>query len=87
MQPVQFKMARAALDLSVDQLAAKAGVSHVEIARLEDGTDGTGEVTERVRAIFETAGIQWIDDDGVRFTGPPNDETIALDALSSANDE
>lgn len=87
MRPVQLKMARAALDLSVDQLAAKAGVSHVEIARLEDGADGTGEATERVRALFETAGIQWIDEDGVRFAGTPNDETIALDALSSANDE
>lgn len=87
MQPVQLKMARAALDLSVDQLAARAGVSHVEIARLEDGADGTGEATERVRAVFEAAGIQWIDEDGVRFTSPPNEATIALEALSSANDE
>ena len=87
MQPVQLKMARAALDLSIDQLAARAGVSHVDIARLEDGTDGDDSHTARVRAVLESEGIVWIDEDGVRFTGDhAADAAVPVEELTTGND-
>ncbi len=86
MQPVQIKMARAALDLSVDELASKAGLSHVEIARLESGESDSGVVAGRLLAVFQEGGIELIGSDTVRCVALPAG-TIPLGDLSSANDE
>ncbi len=88
MQPVQIKMARAALDLSVDDLASKAGVSHVEVLRLEAGGTGETEAYDKARTVFEAAGIEWIGDDGVRFTGSTDaEQSIPVDELTTENDK
>ena len=86
MQPVQLKMARAALDFSVDQLASTAGLSPLDIDRLEAGeTDGSA-FAGRLRSVFEDAGIEFIGDDAVRLR-TPTAGTIALEDLNSENDE
>lgn len=88
MHPVQIKMARAALDLSVDQLASKAGISHVEVQQLETGGGVGGEIETKARAALEAEGIEWIEDDGVRFKGTgAGAVTIPLGQLNSYNDE
>lgn len=87
MHPVQLKMARAALALSVDDLASLAGLSHVEIGRLESGENGEAGVTGRLRAVFEERGIEFIDEDTVKATSSPKAETVPLDELNSENDE
>lgn len=64
-QPIQLKMARAALGLSIIAFAQEAGVSHETIVRFERGEklkDST--VTNIVRAM-ERAGIVLLNDDGV----------------------
>lgn len=87
MQPVQLKMARAALDLSVDALAALAGLSHVDIGRLESGESGDETSTGRLRAVFEERGIEFIEGDAVRARTAPSAAIVPLDDLNSENDE
>lgn len=87
MQPIQLKMARAALDLSVDQLASRAGLSHVDVARVESGEDGDGQAGGRLRAVLEQEGIEFIDEDAVRARSQPAAGVVPLEDLSSANDE
>lgn len=87
MQPVQLKMARAALALSVDDLASLAGLSHVAIGRLESGEDGDEGLAGRLRAVFEERGIEFIDQDTVRARSSPAAGTVPLDDLNSENDE
>ena len=88
MHPVQLKMARAALDLSIDQLASRAGLSHMDVVALEGGGAAGSEAEAKARVTLEACGIAWIDDNGVRFTGPAAaDATIPVDALNSYNDE
>jgi transcriptional regulator with XRE-family HTH domain len=88
MQAVQVKMARAALGLSVDQLASKAGVSHVDVAQIEAGGGAENEAEAKLRNALEGSGIEWIGDDGVRYKGgAPEDGTIAVEDLNSYNDE
>jgi predicted transcriptional regulator len=86
-QPVQIKMARAALDLSVDQLASKAGVSQADILRLEDGTVGAVDHAGRVRAALEQEGIEWIDDNGVRFIEKAASAAVPVEELTTGNDD
>lgn len=87
MQPVQFKMARAALALSVDDLASLAGLSHVEIGRLESGENGDVGLAGRLRAVFEERGIAFIDQDTVKASYPSEANTVPLENLNSENDE
>ncbi len=87
MTPIQLKMARAALELSVDQLASKAGISHVDVQALESGGSVGGEVEQKAKVALESGGIEWIDADGVRFVGAIGSATIATENLNSYNDE
>jgi transcriptional regulator with XRE-family HTH domain len=80
-------MARAALDLSIDQLAEKVGLSHVDITRIEDGTDGDGASRDRLKAALEEAGIEWIEEDGVRYRGSPGAPGIPVENLTTDNDD
>ena len=79
-------MARAALDLSIDQLASKAGLSHLDVARLEEGTDGDDEHTGRVKAALEAEGIEWIDENGVRFARDATAGSVPVEELTTGND-
>lgn len=87
MLPVQLKMARAALDLSIDDLASLAGLSHVEIGRLESGENGDEALAGRLRAVFEERGIAFIDEDTVKARSSPAADTVPLEELNSENDE
>lgn len=88
MHPVQMKMALAALDLSVDQFASKAGISHLEVQQLESGGAVGSEIEGKARAALESEGIEWIEEDGVRFKGvAASATTIPIGQLNSYNDE
>lgn len=69
MQPVQCKMARAALGWGVRDLAAAAKVAPDTIARLERGEDLRERTLEAIQAVLEAAGIEFTNGDapGVRL--------------------
>lgn len=87
MQPVQLKMARAALDLTVEALAGLAGLSPVEIGRFESGENGDDASAGRLRAVFEERGIEFLEENAVRARIAPVATTVSLEDLSSENDE
>lgn len=88
MTPVQVRMARAALAATAERLAAEAGVAVDAIATLEREA-GRPDLTAKLRATFERAGIEFLDQDGVRLhaTGAAGALSVPVDQLSSANDE
>jgi hypothetical protein len=88
MTPVQVRMARAALAMPAEHLASRAGIGTEALALLERDP-GRPDVTARLRAAFEQAGIEFLDQDGVRLraTSPAGAISVPLDQLSSANDE
>jgi DNA-binding XRE family transcriptional regulator len=63
----QVKAARALLDWSQEQLASNADVSVPTIKRLEaeDGPlGGRSDTGSKIRAALETAGVEFIDENG-----------------------
>ena len=62
--PVQWRMARTALDWGVRDLAAEANVSPNTVARLERGEDAREETIQRIRRALERAGIEFIEENG-----------------------
>ena len=88
MTPVQVRMARAALAVTAEQLAARAAIEVEAIATLERDA-GRPDLTARLRSTFEQAGIEFLDQDGVRLhaTGAVGALSVPVDQLSSANDE
>ena len=64
MNAVQCKMARAALGLTVRQLAESAGVSHDTIVRLEGGQPLKDRTVAAIRAALESAGVILVDENG-----------------------
>jgi transcriptional regulator with XRE-family HTH domain len=67
----QCRMARAALQLGVRELAKLTGVSPTTIGMFERGktTQPTPETLAAIRHVFEEAGLEFTNDDapGVRF--------------------
>jgi transcriptional regulator with XRE-family HTH domain len=57
-------MARAALELGVRDLAARAQVSPNTIARLERGESLYGRTLDAIRATLEEAGVEFIPENG-----------------------
>lgn len=73
----QSRMARAALNLGVREVAEAAGVSTNTITRLERGEELLPRTVSDIRAAFETAGVIFLDDGesvdgglGVRLAKP-----------------
>ena len=64
MRAVQLRMARVALGLGVRELAAKAGVTANTITRIEKGADARQSTIDRLRAVLQTAGVEFIDENG-----------------------
>ncbi len=63
MKPEQLRMARAALQIGVRDLAELAGVSFTTINRFETGKSGLQLSTaEALRKALEKAGIQFLED-------------------------
>lgn len=65
----QVRMARAALDWTVRDLAREAGVSANTVSRYENGTDAMGDTLMRIRRTFEAHGILFMDEDEVAGVG------------------
>lgn len=64
MLPVQSKMARAALGLTVRGLAEIAGVSHDTIVRFEAGDELKPRTVDAMRVALENAGIVFVKENG-----------------------
>ncbi len=62
--PAQSVAARAALDLSVRDFAADAGVGVNTVNRFETGKPVKADSVQRMRDAFELKGIVFLDDDG-----------------------
>lgn len=62
MKPVQSRMARAALQLGIRDLAQAAKVSTNTISRLENGEDLRERTIEDIRRAYEAAGARFIED-------------------------
>ena len=60
----QIRMARAALNWSVRDLAEKSGVHRNTITRLEGGADGHGPTLAAIRTALEAAGVEFIPENG-----------------------
>ena len=71
MRAQQCKMARAALDLGVRELAEQAKVSPDTVARFERGEVLKERTIEAIRTALEKAGVEFLDENGggpgVRF--------------------
>jgi transcriptional regulator with XRE-family HTH domain len=55
----QIKMARAALDWSIRDLASGAGVSPGTIVRVEHGREAFGSTLERIELCLQDAGVKF----------------------------
>jgi transcriptional regulator with XRE-family HTH domain len=65
----QLRMARAALRLSVNDLAARAGIGKGTIARIEVGYGAYMLTLRRLREVLEEAGVAFIDANGAAGAG------------------
>jgi transcriptional regulator with XRE-family HTH domain len=68
---VQSKMARAAVGWGIRDLARVAKVSTDTISRLERGEPLKDRTLDDLRSTFEAAGIEFLDDNGVRLLAKP----------------
>lgn len=76
MTPEQSRMARAALNLGVRELAALAKVSTNTITRLESGGTLFPRTLKTIRTVLENAGVIFVDENdqegpGVRMRKKP----------------
>lgn len=86
MQAVQVKMARAALGLSVDELAQHAGIPAEALGELERGGVGNPVATQGLGLFFAANGIELIDSDGVRAKAREGADFVTVDKLTTDND-
>ncbi|WP_256753465.1 transcriptional regulator [Mesorhizobium sp. Mes31] len=64
MNPVQCRMARAALGWGVLDLSKEAGISTQTIVRFERGEALKQSTVDLIRSTFESAGIEFIPENG-----------------------
>ena len=64
MNAAQCRMARAALQIGVRELAAATKVAPSTITRLEAGDELKPRTIEAIRAALESAGVQFIEENG-----------------------
>ncbi len=65
MKPAQVRMARAALNWSLADLANASGVHRNTISNFETGRyAGSAESVAAIRAALESAGVEFIDENG-----------------------
>jgi hypothetical protein len=93
MKPVQLKMALAALGITIPRAAEISGVSKEVIDQIEAGRAVDQTKADKLRRALESAGIEFIDENGgvgVIFRGGPmgdSDAAISIDDLNSENDD
>lgn len=68
MTPEQCRMARAALSMSLADLAKAAGVRTMTVSEFERGADSRRSTVDRLQAELERGGVTFIPADG---TGGP----------------
>jgi transcriptional regulator with XRE-family HTH domain len=87
----QARMARAALKMSVRDLAAAAKVSPNTVTRVEAGLPVNNSTVAAIRAALEAAGVIFIDANGggpgVRLGKSSAGGSIPPDDLNASNDE
>ena len=59
MNGVQARMARAATQLSIREIARRAKVSPTTIVRIEAGMPANSATIEAIRRVFEAAGVEF----------------------------
>jgi transcriptional regulator with XRE-family HTH domain len=64
MNPVQSRMARAALDWTIADLARAADVSINTVNRFESGSDARLSSVDKMRSAMEAAGVEFIPENG-----------------------
>ena len=62
--PAQVRMARAALQWTVEELAQQAGITAKTVHRYEHGENVTVETLLKLKDAFERAGITWVPENG-----------------------
>ena len=63
--PAQCRMARAALELGVRELAALADVSAMTVTRFENGhSQGAPDTQDALRRALEKAGVVFVEENG-----------------------
>ena len=69
MTPAQCRMARAAIEIGVRELAEAAKVSTNTVTRFERGEELRERTVDAIRAALEAAGVEFTNDDqpGVRL--------------------
>ena len=60
----QLRMARAAVKLSVRELAEKADVTPNTVSRIENGGDAMASTLSKLRDVLEREGIEFIPENG-----------------------
>ena len=92
----QIRAARGLLAWTVGDLAARSGVAHDTIDRLETGVSpGDPQSCDILARVFEAAGVIFLDNCCIAEGGPgvrlkrqgPCDEGLRSDQLSSENDQ
>ena len=70
MEPIQLRMARAAVGWGVRELAKRAGITANTVTRIENGADAKRSTMDKLRRALEAAGIEFTNGDqpGVRLT-------------------
>lgn len=92
MNPVQMRMARAAVGWGVRELAEKAGVTANTVTRIENGSDAKQSTIAAIQSALEAAGVEFIPENGggagvrlkKRSTGG---EALRPDQLNASNDK
>jgi transcriptional regulator with XRE-family HTH domain len=67
MTPAQCRMARAALEMEIRELAELAKVAPGTIVRLERGEALKERTIDAIRVAFEAAGVEFIEGGGVKL--------------------
>jgi transcriptional regulator with XRE-family HTH domain len=88
MTPAQCRMARAALEMEIRELAGRAKVATGTIVRLERGEALKERTIDAIQAALEAAGVEFTDGDqpGVRLR-KSSGGSIPVEQLNAANDD
>lgn len=60
----QVRMARAALQWSIADLARRAGLTTKTVIRFENGSNATMETVAKIKAALEEGGVSWVPENG-----------------------
>lgn len=62
--PEQVRMARAAVDWTVEELARQAGITAKTVHNYEHGGNATIDTLSKIKAAFDKAGVTWVPENG-----------------------